>query len=352
MIRGGTATVSPSSPATLTPPPGAVTGVQILNSSYYLLEVDAGADALTLCGALNAAAVNLPAQGQSVTLTVISGSGGPGSVAVYWLQAGDAPTSGSLGPNPAAYVSLGTIASGQTSATFTPPPGTTALVINGVASTATVTAKGASSGVALPVGTVGGQWVASLPGGPADTAYTVTLSATQATAANVWSTANQAVVLNLPASATSGGAATDLVDPVSYNPTSTTTFPLALTNLTLISSALQITFTAPASGNVVVTFEALYSGTSASGSSANIGYVLDGGVVTSSSRFVYYWGATGNAPGVRLVVALVITGLSAGSHTVGIAGFCTVAAGDVSILCGGTTGAPYGPAIIRVQGEP
>ena len=206
MIRGGTVSVSPGAPTTITPPPGAVTGVQLVNTSYYVLEVGAGGG-VSLCGSLSTAVVELPAQGVDVTLTQIAGAAsGPGSVVVYWLEATDQPLpAGSLGPNPTAYVSVGTIAAGQTSATVSPPPGTTALVINGVAGTSTLSAAGSPSGIALALGESGGQWVASLPGGPGDTAYTVTLSASQATAVNIWSTANQAVVINLQASGGSGG---------------------------------------------------------------------------------------------------------------------------------------------------
>lgn len=147
---------------------------------------------------------------QVVTITV---TGCYGSTSVTALLTGYAtdtlpdpppvPVASGLTP-PTGYTLVGTIAAGQATATVQPGPGTTAIVVTGVTG-GTVTGTGTPSGITLPSGAVGSQQVLSLPAGPNDTGYIITLAASQATPAYIYQTVSQEIVITLAASSGGGG---------------------------------------------------------------------------------------------------------------------------------------------------
>jgi hypothetical protein len=259
MISGGTASIAPGSPATLTPPNPQIVGVEIVNQSFYLCDV-ACPQLVGQVGPLSYRTFMLQAPGNEVTVaaeTPASGATGTGTLNVYWLETSDQPGEPGSAPASSGYTLVGTIAAGQTTAAVSPGAGATALIITGVASGTTVTAAGATSGIALPVGLASGQWAASLPAGPGDSSITVTLSASQAKAAYVYQTTNQAVVLNLPA--TSGGSTlAGVLATTSYNPGSLTTYTKSGAALAALDTTnLVLTFIAPSDGKVNVYLEAV-----------------------------------------------------------------------------------------------
>ena len=202
MIPGGSVAISPGSPATLTPPPGAVTGVQLVNTSYFVVDVDIGVMVGQLAP-LGFRTFAILGQGQSVVLSPEANAGfvGTGKVLVYWLTAGDQPgLPGDYAAPPVGFTQIGTITPGTNTVTVTPGPGSTAIIVTGVSSSSTLTALGATTGVALPVGVAQGQWVCGLPGGAGDTSFVITISATQAGTVTIWQTTGTSIVFNLPAS--------------------------------------------------------------------------------------------------------------------------------------------------------
>jgi hypothetical protein len=139
----------------------------------------------------------------------------------------------------------------------------------------------------------------------------------------------------------SGSGGSSLLAVVGYAPGSDSTIG-SVTGATIAdfdAANLSCTFTAPASGNVLVILEGLQG----SAGTDTTYFAVREGAVTLGQIFLE---GSSTTNGRRKTATFYFTGVSAGSHTYKFAGKCP---GGQVLLYGGPT---YGQAIIAIYGAP
>lgn len=140
------------------------------------------------------------------------------------------------------------------------------------------------------------------------------------------------------------GSSSGLLGVKYYNPSGNNTYVISTTSDADVDGTnLTVTFTAPASGNVICKWSA-FNNDSTSGN-CNFHWT----VRESSSTLADDYISSGLAKAVRSTATFYISGISAGSHTYKFGAY--QASGTNATIYYGTT-APFGPVIMEVYAAP
>lgn len=136
-----------------------------------------------------------------------------------------------------------------------------------------------------------------------------------------------------------GGSGTSLLGVTRYQPGTDTTIRTFTTSDALVDGTnLTVTFTAPASGNVIVRFTGVPN-TSATAGTEEYWTLWEGGALIGTHRRKVAGPNLFNS----VMASYYVTGISAGSHTYQWAGY--KASANAALLSGGPT---YGAALMEV----
>jgi hypothetical protein len=153
-------------------------------------------------------------------------------------------------------------------------------------------------------------------------------------------------------SGSSGGGGTNIIGVTQYGPASLATYSFTSTTLTAIDTTnVTVSFTVPASGNVLVTFQASMD----TPATADIGLGLlnhSGGAQLGFTQSNVQGSVGAGAASIqRFTVTWYLTGLGAGTLGIDVAAGSTAATAHIYAQgsAGAVSAAKTGPAILVVQ---